>query len=521
MSEFTEQLKREVGYNDASIEVSEDPWLISQREETRGLVQRLFKDDQGKPITLTDGQCDIFNLIWKKPHHRCHIQTHTRYGKSLTIALATLMRITTFPEKFTIVSGSNEQAGIIMGYIIQHIFDNPYFEAKFRLDPGESAEQIRRHRNKKQLNFVVFKKGEVMDDKGTRATKDLMGEIFLTNAKGAMGFGAPNVILDEAALVKDTEEAQIFRMLGDEIEENYYIKIGNPFESDHFRSSAEDPNYYHLDINYLRGIKEGRCSWTIINEAKKKPFFDILYENKFPARDSMDDDGWMPLLTKEDIDKALIDTYSPFGVNKLGVDKAGQGVNFNVAVQRHTNVARLVLKESDLDSVELAEKLINGKRSKRIGMDEIAIDIIGVGEGTYDIARREITMCVGFKGSYEADDIDQFINKRAECYWRAREWILGGGKLLRGKLALDSTWYELTKIRYKQSIEAGRGKLKIMPKEMMWKKYRTPSPDVADAFSMTFCNIDAPSSEYEMRRKASEDIAALHSNEQFDVFPQV
>ena len=49
----------------------------------------------------------------------------------------------------------------------------------------------------------------------------------------------------------------------------------------------------------------------------------------------------------------------------------------------------------------------------------------------------------------------------------------------------EDNWYQLTKIKYKHKLEGLRGKLQIMPKDLMLKE-GTQSPDVADALSLTF-----------------------------------
>ena len=208
--------------------------LIDYREDAREMVKQLYKDETGKPIILTDGQCDIFNIIFKRFTPRNHIATFTRYGKSLVTALAILTRVSTFPEKFALVAGNDDQARIIMSYVIQHIFDNEYTKTRFLVGKGESEENIRRYKNKDRLNFVIERgKGEKM----------LLGELFITNAQGALGFGSPNVVMDESALVPDQDEALVFRMLGDQ-KDNFYVKIGNPWDTLHFRKSFEDPNYF-------------------------------------------------------------------------------------------------------------------------------------------------------------------------------------------------------------------------------------------------------------------------------------
>ena len=86
-------------------------------------------------------------------------------------------------------------------------------------------------------------------------------------------------------------------------------------------------------------------------------------------------------------------------------------------------------------------------------------------------------------------------------YWRAREWILRGGKLEQ-----DDDWFELTKMKWK--VADSSGKIKMMSKEEMLKE-GIDSPDVADALSMTFYSIDVP--HYEKQSVSTEvDIGSLN-----------
>ena len=91
------------------------------REEVFQLVRQMYKNEDGSPVELTPLQCCIFAIIAMKLHPRVHCMIFTRYGKSFVVALAVLTRVSTFPEKWAIVSGSKEKAKIIMGYINAHI----------------------------------------------------------------------------------------------------------------------------------------------------------------------------------------------------------------------------------------------------------------------------------------------------------------------------------------------------------------------------------------------------------------
>jgi len=441
-------------------------------------VAVLYKDESGKPFILTEGQSQIFAAIYKKKANRIHIQAFTRYGKSETIAMAVLTRVMAYPEKWCIVAGNDDKAHIIMSHLIKHIFDNEGSRAKFIIESGESEERIRRYRNKDRINFKV--------------EGDLLGEVFITTASGALGFGAPNVVCDESALISEKDYALVIRMIGEKTE-NTLIEVGNPWESDHFRKSFEDPNYAKIIIDYVQGIKEGRIKPAYVDEVRAHPFFDVLYECNFPKSDIMDEKGWVPLFTKDELDRAMIENATGFGINKLGVDVAGGGRNFSVIVQRRTNFAKKIHKSNNPDTMSLAETIIGlardpiKERKYLIRPEDIFIDSIGIGKGLYDILSRNIPGVYGINVGSEPTDIqekEKFVNLRAELYWKLRDWILQGGKLEK-----DDDWNQLLKIKYKVKLEGTKGKMQIISKEELAKQ-GIPSPDLADALALTFRTPD-------------------------------
>ena len=68
------------------------------------LVKNLYKDDLGNPFSLTPTQNEIFDCIFMKglnvDKRRIHVMTFTQFGKSDTISMAVLTRVTVFPEKW-------------------------------------------------------------------------------------------------------------------------------------------------------------------------------------------------------------------------------------------------------------------------------------------------------------------------------------------------------------------------------------------------------------------------------------
>ncbi|MEK6881073.1 MAG: hypothetical protein AABY22_15750, partial [Nanoarchaeota archaeon] len=77
----------------------------------------------------------------------------------------------------------------------------------------------------------------------------------------------------------------------------------------------------------------------------------------------------------------------------------------------------------------------------------------------------------------DADDEEVYLNKRAECCFRGREWFIRGGGIVGDELKRDITAYQ-----YQNSMS---GKKKIMDKPRL-KQRLGRSPDRGDAFFMTF-----------------------------------
>src|SRR3990167_7235672 len=269
---------------------------MNEIEKMQKLVAVLYRTPEGKPIKLTPTQSRIFSLVFKRQYPRIHLMCHTRYGKSLVVALAVLTRITTFPEKWVIVAPSFIKARIIMGYIIDHLFDNEYTKSLLVSNEGEKIEHLQQERNKDHLTFKL----------GMKEGKPLLSEVYVLSADSRnkrssgdslMGQGSSNLVLDEAALIDDNIEAKVFRMLGDCAEDSFYLKIGNPFRRNHFYKSS----------------------------IKKKPHFDVLYENKFPDEDMLDDQGYTSLINQSEIERSFMDIprEACVGAPRLSVDVAG------------------------------------------------------------------------------------------------------------------------------------------------------------------------------------------------------
>jgi len=430
-------------------------------------LANLFVDDYKKPLKLTEGQKEIFKIILKREPKRNIIICATQFGKSLTVSLGILIRAVVFPEKWAIVAPTEKKAKIIMNYIIQHLFDNPPLFTS-QLETTEPLERLKRERSKERLTFK--RGGEIFILSADVRNKQRLGESLI-------GFGAPNLVLDESSLIDDDIYATAKRMIGGH-KDNFLLEIGNPFRRNHFLKAWQSDNYNKIKIDYRQGIQEGRFSPEFIEEMRKEAFFKILYECEFPELNEIDESGWSVLLTDKEVEQAMYkNLYASECKRKLlGID-VGRGGNYTVFVLRTDNYAKILEKNKDPDLMAQVGRIKRIMRDENVLAEDVFIDDVGVGGGIVDRLKEEGYKVRAVKEGEKAQNAEKFVNVRAEAYWELRKWILDGGALEK-----NEDWYQLSEIRYKEDSSS---RLKIESKEDM-RKRGLESPDVADALMLTF-----------------------------------
>jgi len=443
--------------------------------KTYELVRKMYKTRDGNPFEMTKGQCEIFDVIFKKLYPRVHLMTYTQYGKSDVTSMAILTRVTTFPEKWTIIGGTKKKAQIIGGYLIDHIFDNPYTLSKFRIGRDESLEKIRRERSKERLTF--------------RVEGNLLGEVQILSAdvkrirdfeRALIGFGAQNVVLDDAPLANDEIFATVLRMIGGQ-KDAFLMKIGNPFKRNHFLKSFRSPRYHKIVIDYRQGIEEGRITKEFVEEAKEdmpEQMFAILYECRFPEEEGIDEKGYLPLVNERELDMAYREKIELFGELRLGIDTAGGGRNKSVIVLRGENGARILFRSNTPDTMLVVGKGLEAMERYRVDPRNVFVDAIGLGKGVFDRLNEQKEGINGvIWGEKPEFEEEEFFNLKAQCYWRLAQWIRSGGGL-EGKGEFD----DLLDVKYKVMSDR---KIRMKSKEEMLRE-GILSPDVADALALTF-----------------------------------
>ncbi len=443
-----------------------------------------FKNDDGTPWEMSPGELDIFKAILFRKYPRIQVITCTQYGKSITIARGVLSRITTFPTNFMLVVPDTKRGRIIIRYILADTANNEYFANKLAsIKLNEANRLLMRlleEKSKVKLTYQIL--GE--DD------TPMYGSIEIITAEAhrkqdsitsIMGFGGRDIIADESALCDDDIDAGVHRMMAGKGEDTFLMKIGNSFFRNHFRKSWSDPRFKKIYIDYHVALAEGRYTQNFIDEALGKPMADVLYECRFPGADTADRDGWLPLITEEEI-RIAMQPGAHFGEERLGGDIADEGTNESALIKRSTGYAEIPYAKAGIDPMAFTGVIV--QEALKTTHKLVYVDRVGVGAGTYsrllEVNRTDqkgALKITGVNSGEQAADPTKFANRRAEMSWRGREWLKTGGKL-----SNDKRWYQLAQIRYKAN---SRGQIQIMSKDEM-RKRGIPSPDVADGYFLTF-----------------------------------
>ena len=406
---------------------------------------------------------------------RIHVMAHTRYGKSMAIAAALCVRASSKREPWAVVAGSKDQAQIIMDYVIQFSVNDPILK---RLLVNEKEIKIERLTQRRKRDHLTYKMGGEIRAYG--AGKD---------GTAVMGQGCANVIEDESGLINDNTQSKIFRMLGDHMD-NFYMKVGNPFNNNHFKDAWISEDYFKINIDYHQGVRDGRLTSKFVEECRTKPNFGVLYENIFPDADAMDEKGYLPLFTHNMLKRAEINDneIQPWGLSRDGCDPAdnpsgNKGNNGSVICRKWANVAKIIYESNQIDNIQFATEIA----TRGYDSEEWIIDTVGVGSGTYNLLRSQggtKHKVVSFKGGdsvpkeVRAKDINQFVNMRAYCYWQLKLWLDGGGRIVK-----HDDWKKLLMVKYKVT----GSKIQIISKDELRKEpYKIDDLGAPDALSMTF-----------------------------------
>lgn len=192
--------------------------------------------------------------------------------------------------------------------------------------------------------------------------------------------------------------------------------------------------------------------------------------------------GTNQLIAADDVDRARrkrlgVDQHIHFS-KVMGVDVARFGSDETVITIRQGRKVYPQKAFRGLNNIQVAS------RAAAIAQDEgvtaILVDEAGLGSGVVDYLVTIGAPVIGVQAGGKAEDDQRHYNKRAECWWRMKEWVEGEVDLPDDPALAE----QMTALEYEYDLKQ---RIKLERKEDL--KTRLPglgSPDRADSLSLTF-----------------------------------
>lgn len=244
---------------------------------------------------------------------------------------------------------------------------------------------------------------------------------------------------------------------------------------------------------------------------------------KFPDEGIMDDKGYVQLFNEQKMRWVPYNAEHRFVGRVIGaLDPSGEGQDIAPWAFRDRLTLMVPHSEKTTNAKDMAVKSVT--LCDKFYVDPIDFVIDNFGEGANVgmemalITSQEkrpwrVTPINTGDACDDESDREQYINKRAEGFYKFSRWVHTGGMLMELPTPELTKKFkeELLSIRFKRT---GSGRIQIMDKVTM-KKLGIQSPNMADAASMTFLRPDGA------KRTTWGDPVSVtgdKSNQQFDRF---
>lgn len=187
------------------------------------------------------------------------------------------------------------------------------------------------------------------------------------------------------------------------------------------------------------------------------------------------------------------DQYS-FAPVILGADAARFGDDRSTIAIRQGLYSNILWRGRGVDTMTLADTVATLWRKH--AADAVMIDGNGVGAGVVDRLRQMGFAPIDVQAG-GASALRNCLNKRAEMWWRLRDWLRDGGAIPDD----EDLRADLTAPEYQYTV---KGLVQLEKKDDM-KKRGLPSPDLADALALTFAVPVAARNAGAFERRTADD----------------
>jgi phage terminase large subunit len=294
------------------------------------------------------------------------------------------------------------------------------------------------------------------------------------------GFHSDHILflIDEASGVHE----EIFRVgEGALSSENAYVAMAaNPTRMEGYFYESHHKQRSRWATLHVNGEDCKRVSKQYIEDMAAKYGRDSdVYKVRVQGEFATAEDGVIPLGL---IEAATLRDIKAFGPEVWGLDVARFGTDRTALAKRQGAVMAQPVKHwSGKDTMQTVGLVKNEYDACLVKPSVIFVDVIGLGAGVVDRGREIGLPVVGVNVAESPAVKDQFMRQRDELWWAAREWFAGRDVQI---VEDDALIAELTLPTYKI---LSTGKIQVESKDDI-KKRGVTSPDLADAFCLTFAN---------------------------------
>jgi len=434
-------------------------------------VKRLFKNDKGKPLLLTNYQEEIVKHIIRRYPRKNLTWSATRAGKSLSFAIGIiLLCIIHKGSKVRIIGPTTDHCRVIMNYIIQHLLDHESITEELTLDTrGMTAERLKKELSKRRITWK--NNSEIM----------IISADIMQGGRRLIGEGGTDIFIEEAEHIPSSIiRNNVMRMLGDDPDSTIHM-ITNPVRLGYMYERREDQNddsWNELKVTWQMAVAEGRLTHNFIMQRKAEMTendFTMWYCAEYPE----EIEG--ALIRRKLVDAAVRDVPKvPGEVEKvLGVDVARFGADLTVLtwvdiIEKGLHVVRKIRSFPKKDTMQTVGLITDWDADENF--NRILIDDTGVGGGVTDRLREfekqrdKIFPFVSGESPDDPDDKTRFINKKVQHYTRLANLFEKKSIIIPEEPVLVK---QLKGMRYEISDSTGKRKV-VDPED-------GKSPDFADS----------------------------------------
>lgn len=269
-----------------------------------------------------------------------------------------------------------------------------------------------------------------------------------------------------------------------------YIAIFVPWMwQDEYRLPV--PADFELDESEQKYMTAHGCDleqmvWRRAKIAEYGKGFAWLFDQEYPATAAMafQTSTMNPLISPQDVAEAVNSKYRERqGPLLIGCDPAEEGADRTAIVFRQGRTVFRIEYHEKKRPMEVAGIL--AKYWTEFKPDGLFVDKGGIGAGIVDRLREMYIPHIAVNFGSGATDPELYENKRAECWWRMKEWVEDHPNRLPNDAALISD------LCAPQPMETSKRKRLLESKKDM-KKRGIRSPDGGDALAVTFAEFVAP-----------------------------